>query len=732
MKQLLQLFIHSSVLLLCSCTNLFHELPRPDDFSKNPEISYTYPSNGDNNIETNKSILILFNRDMEISTITGKTLVVRDDTGNILEGTIQFYGSRVVLFKPQLNMSPGTAHSIFIKKDVKDRKGLSLSSDYSLSFKTGNATDTTQPGLIATIPKDNGTYFPKVSIMAIFTEDMNPFSITGSAFTIERDGAGIDGSVLYNPETRTAVFSPSDPLIVGVSYTANIYSAPSGVKDLAGNSMQTDKTWSFFVVEEADKSQLIVISSTPGNNDLYRAVNSVIMATFNKDIDSQTLTTSSFILKKGSSNIPGMVSYNSETRTAIFTPSGDLDYNSLYTVTILSGSSGVKDLAGGSLLSDKTWSFTTGSRMVNLEDPENSAFGFGTFGDLDGSAPEITGRILTTGYGMNLIDLPGISYDQSLAAIFDPGVSGDLAEGTFIRIVENGKNIMDAAGLALTPYAKSFADGYLSPPPDRVYIDPERGQFVLPGPNYWCKCENISSSLNNPVIAESAYEYNSSGKVWASPLVGKFGNGFAVDMDPNYDYNGSNLQIRPFGPGFCSESGTISLWNQHIFVLVGDNSSYAVTGIKFGNSRVEFEKNLARGNTAKLYVGGTEVGTTIVSTDDMQHIYLLWDRNSGLSGGKSIRIFYNNSEILSYSGVIDTGIGSVEITGWAWRSTSGTERVYLDNIKVWNHVVSEDPAWLHNTGTGREDALHIIYDVNRDYTPAVTGNGNGVGYYYLP
>ena len=64
-------------------------------------------------------------------------------------------------------------------------------------------------------------------------------------------------------------------------------------------------------------------------------------------------------------------------------------------------------------------------------------------------------------------------------------------------------------------------------------------------------------------------------------------------------------------------------------------------------------------------------------------------------------------------------------------------RIYLDNLKIWNHVVTEDPEFEWNGGAGRENALHEMYgrdddDPEYDYRPKLTGPDGGVGYYYLP
>ena len=71
-------------------------------------------------------------------------------------------------------------------------------------------------------------------------------------------------------------------------------------------------------------------------------------------MDPTTIKLSTFIL----SGVTGTVSYDSGSRTATFTPSTSLAYNTSYTVMITTGA---RDAIGNSLSSNYTWSFTTGA-----------------------------------------------------------------------------------------------------------------------------------------------------------------------------------------------------------------------------------------------------------------------------------------------------------------------------------------------------------------------------------
>src|ERR671921_2799794 len=91
------------------------------------------------------------------------------------------------------------------------------------------------------------------------------------------------------------------------------------------------------------------------------AVDANAEATFSEAMDANTLTSNTFTLTKQGAPTPvgATVSYDAATKTATFDPSADLEANTTYTATVKGGTSGVKDLAGNPLASDKTWSFTT-------------------------------------------------------------------------------------------------------------------------------------------------------------------------------------------------------------------------------------------------------------------------------------------------------------------------------------------------------------------------------------
>ena len=104
-----------------------------------------------------------------------------------------------------------------------------------------------------------------------------------------------------------------------------------------------------------------VASTDPVNNTTGVARNKGISFTFSEAMDASTINTTTFTLKNGSTNVPGVVVYSGNT--AVFTPTVLLAASTVYTATI---STGAKNLAGKPLSSNKVWNFTTGGSSAAL------------------------------------------------------------------------------------------------------------------------------------------------------------------------------------------------------------------------------------------------------------------------------------------------------------------------------------------------------------------------------
>lgn len=105
-----------------------------------------------------------------------------------------------------------------------------------------------------------------------------------------------------------------------------------------------------------DTTPPTIVSVTPGSAATDVVINQKIAAVFNEVMDTDTITASSFTLKKGATIVPGDVNYFN--KVSVFTPAADLDPNTVYTATL---NTLAQDKAGNALAVDNEWSFTTGT-----------------------------------------------------------------------------------------------------------------------------------------------------------------------------------------------------------------------------------------------------------------------------------------------------------------------------------------------------------------------------------
>jgi hypothetical protein len=107
--------------------------------------------------------------------------------------------------------------------------------------------------------------------------------------------------------------------------------------------------------DKGNASKIISLTS-PIKNATDVPLSSSITITFNEDIEPSTITTANITVRDSDgNNVGGVFSYDNKVVT--FTLSNDLDYSTIYTVTV---GTGVKNSVGDNILNSSfSWSFTT-------------------------------------------------------------------------------------------------------------------------------------------------------------------------------------------------------------------------------------------------------------------------------------------------------------------------------------------------------------------------------------
>jgi len=125
--------------------------------------------------------------------------------------------------------------------------GIFLVIGCSLGQTPGTPGDTTPPAVVSTIPSNSAIDVAvNGNILATFSEDMDPATITAANFTVAYGVTNVPGIVTYDGPTRIATFAPTANLIGSATvYTATV---TTGVKDIMGNAMAANKVWSFTTI----------------------------------------------------------------------------------------------------------------------------------------------------------------------------------------------------------------------------------------------------------------------------------------------------------------------------------------------------------------------------------------------------------------------------------------------------------------------------------------------------
>jgi hypothetical protein len=131
---------------------------------------------------------------------------------------------------------------------------------------TPPATDTTPPTVSSTSPTNGVTNASTgTSVTATFSEAIDAVTLNTSTFVLQDPtNAVVPATVTYDAASRTAKLQPSNSLLAGTTYRATIKGGTSEprVKDLAGNALAANLTWSFTTAAAASGPYTIWNSST--------------------------------------------------------------------------------------------------------------------------------------------------------------------------------------------------------------------------------------------------------------------------------------------------------------------------------------------------------------------------------------------------------------------------------------------------------------------------------------
>ncbi|MGA2909601.1 MAG: Ig-like domain-containing protein [Terracidiphilus sp.] len=365
-----------------------------------PTVTAATPTNGATDIAITSAVTATFSEAMLSSTITGSTLTLTPQGGSAVAATVT-YAANVATLTPTTPLAYNTTYTATITTGVQSSLGTALSANYTWTFTTATAPP---PGISAVTPANLSTTAAiSTTVTATFNQTMNSATITGSTFTLTGPGnTSVQGTVAYNAVSSVATFTPSANLAYNTAYVATL---SASIMSSAGVALSPAYVWSFTT---AVAPVPIVTATAPASGATGVNVANALSATFSQPMNSATLTASTFTLTgPGNTAVAGLISYNTGTSTATFTPNASLAYNTSYTATITTGATSA---AGAALASNDAWTFTTGASpdqvTVDFGTTYQTIRGFGGSTAWLGEMPSAVATALfspTSGLGLSIL-----------------------------------------------------------------------------------------------------------------------------------------------------------------------------------------------------------------------------------------------------------------------------------------------------------------------------------------
>jgi len=203
-----------------------------------PIVVSTDPANNATGVLLNKTVTASFNQAMDPLSLTATTFTIMQGVTPVT-GTISYSG-KTVSFKPTAVLVSNTVYTGTITKGAKNTGGTTMANNYVWNFTTGTVT---APKVNSTDPLNLATSVALNKVIsAVFSEAMNPLTITTSSYTLMLGTTPVAGTVTY--AGTTATFTPTGGLISGNTYTATITTIAK-TASAAGTPLANNYVWTF-------------------------------------------------------------------------------------------------------------------------------------------------------------------------------------------------------------------------------------------------------------------------------------------------------------------------------------------------------------------------------------------------------------------------------------------------------------------------------------------------------
>jgi hypothetical protein len=182
------------------------------------------------------NVTATFNIPMTSATLSSSSFTVMNGVTPVVG--IVTYTAPTVTFNPNDDLLEGVTYSVMLNSTVRSALGVPLMTPYAWTFTT---LAPIAPTVLSTNPANLATNVALNSdITALFSQTMDPLTITTGSFTLKLGSVTVPGSV--NTVGATSTFNPTSNLLSGETYTATITIA---AENSQGVALAAPHVWTF-------------------------------------------------------------------------------------------------------------------------------------------------------------------------------------------------------------------------------------------------------------------------------------------------------------------------------------------------------------------------------------------------------------------------------------------------------------------------------------------------------
>lgn len=220
-----------------------------------PSVSERAPSANATGVAIGGDVTATFSESLAPGSVTTATFELRDAQGTLVPATVSYAdATKTVSLNPSSDLAGSTTYTATLKgaaatPRITDLPGNALPADVSWSFTTADIGPPTVTSVTPAAFTRNVSL--SATLTATFSEVLDPATVTTSTFEL-RDTRQqlVTGTVSYDAPTRTATFTPANPLLPTRTYSATVVGGGAGVKDLAGNALAANYVWACITTVE--------------------------------------------------------------------------------------------------------------------------------------------------------------------------------------------------------------------------------------------------------------------------------------------------------------------------------------------------------------------------------------------------------------------------------------------------------------------------------------------------